>query len=342
MKKPSSFLVESALVPSEKVVQATGKVVFNKRLSTGKDQVYQVLPETFSFTDIASFENCPMEYKFKQYLRLPMPGSPQLSFGQTIHKTLEKFANEYKAARNNKQQELFGSFSGVIPDTSLSDQRSVIAKSPEPESRTKDMPVSGSRVVARDDTEDQHKKNLPPFKRLEELYEQLWIDEWYYSKKEKEDYRQLGKVMLKMVYDDFEQRSPAVKYIEHAFSLPIGAYKFVGKIDRIDDTTEGLEIIDYKTNGAPKIKGKRDVDQLRVYQWAVQDYFKQTVVRMYYWHLKDNKKREMDVGTPAELAELHNSILESIEDIRHTVKFDLFAEKHAQGKQHSCNFADYL
>lgn len=298
MKKPSVFLVESALVPSENAVQATGKVVFSKKIKTNKQQVYHQLPERFSFTDIGVFENCPMEYKFRLYLRLPLPGTPHISFGQTIHKSLEKFGLEYKAATDSAQLLLFGSG------------------------------PAGAK--------------LPDFKRLEELYEQCWIDEWYHTKKEKEEYRMLGKVMLKSVYEDFVARKPQIKFIEHAFSLPIAKYTFVGKIDRIDQLDGGVEILDYKSNGAPKIKGKRDVDQLWVYQWAVEYYFKEKVLNLYYWHLKDNKKREMNVATPQELVDLQNSILESIEDIRHTIQYDLFAEKHSQSKTHNCNFADYL
>ena len=48
-KKPSVFLVETNLVPSEKVNKATGKVVFTKKVSTNKEQVYFNLPTKFSF-----------------------------------------------------------------------------------------------------------------------------------------------------------------------------------------------------------------------------------------------------------------------------------------------------
>lgn len=297
MKKPSLFLQEAGLVPSEKVVTSTGKVVFSKRLKATGKPVYQNLPTLFSYSDIAMFENCPLEYKFRMYLNLPMPGSANLSFGQTIHKSLENFGREYLAAAKTNQQELFG----------------------------------GSTAAT-----------LPPFQRLLELYEQHWIDDWYHSKKEKAEYRELGKAMLKFVYDDFVSRKPAVKYIEQKFSLSLAQYQFVGKIDRIDSYSGGVEIIDYKSNGAPKVKGKKDVDQLWVYQWAAQEFLKEKVTALYYWHLKDNKKREQDLATPEDLTNLHNSILESIEDIRHTVAYDLFAEKHSKSKVHNCNFSDYL
>lgn len=296
-KKPSIFLQETKLVPSEKVQTATGKVIFNKHIDTKKLPVYEHLPTKFSFTDISMFENCPLEYKFKRYLKLPMPGTAHLSFGQTIHRTLEKFALEYKLAQEANQQTLFGG---------------------------------------------GNESKLPEFKRLETLYDELWVDEWYKTKKEKEEYRVLGKTMLKTAYDDFIMRKPVIKYIEQEFSLPLGEYKFVGKIDRIDSLNGGVEIIDYKTGSTPKTKGKRDVDQLRIYQWAAQEYLKEEVAVMYYWHLKDNQKRDDPTATPQELADLQNSLLETIEDIRHTITFDLFSQKHTQSKTHKCNFAEYL
>ncbi len=98
-KKPSSFLVETKLVPSDKISRATGKVVFTRE-PANKNAVYKHLPTEFSFTDISLFKNCPLEYKYRSYLKLPMPGSGQLSFGKTIHKVLQLFAEQYQVSPN--------------------------------------------------------------------------------------------------------------------------------------------------------------------------------------------------------------------------------------------------
>jgi len=66
------------------------------------------LPDTFSFSQISTFLHCPLEYKYKYIYRLPLPGEAQLSFGVTIHKTLEKFLKTMIQLNSQKQPDLFG------------------------------------------------------------------------------------------------------------------------------------------------------------------------------------------------------------------------------------------
>lgn len=107
-KKPSLFLEETGLVPSDKISKATGKVVFTKQNSGSKSVVYQDLPVKFSFSAIQNFLKCPLEYKYAYFLRLPLPGSPQRSFGTTIHGALEDYLKLYKQSLERTQHDLFG------------------------------------------------------------------------------------------------------------------------------------------------------------------------------------------------------------------------------------------
>ena len=107
-KKPSLFLQETELVPSEKTTKATGKVVFSRPESHPKRQVYQELPSTFSYSAINTFKKCPLEYKYAHYLKLPLPGAPQLSFGVTIHSTFQRYLEEYQRTMHALQMDLFG------------------------------------------------------------------------------------------------------------------------------------------------------------------------------------------------------------------------------------------
>lgn len=107
-KKPSIFLQETELVPSEKTTKATGKVVFSRPESHPKRQIYQDLPSTFSYSAINTFKKCPLEYKYAHYLKLPLPGAPQLSFGVTIHSTFQRYLEEYQRTMHALQMDLFG------------------------------------------------------------------------------------------------------------------------------------------------------------------------------------------------------------------------------------------
>jgi DNA helicase-2/ATP-dependent DNA helicase PcrA len=293
LKKPSQFLLETGLVPSEKVSKATGKVVFEKtRPVLNKQQVYLNPPVKFSYTDITSFQTCPLQYKYERFLKLPLPGSHHQSFGNTIHKTFEDFLKLYKNNSEVSQTDLFGK--------KLSD---------EP---------------------------LPDFKLLEKLYNTNWIDDWYPKKDEKEKYRKIGVQMLKYFYEDLSQNKPNVKFIEQFFKLKLGAYDFVGKIDRADQKDGGLEIIDYKTGKTPKTRA--DLDQLYVYQWAAQEFLHLPVKSLKYWYLRDNQFKEEPCASDSEIDRLKAELLVLMEKIVHTAKYNLFLEEDQKLTHHDCKF----
>lgn len=116
-KKPSQFLVEAGLIPSEKLNLATGKVVFLKKPMAEKE-VFQILPEKFSYSQLKDFETCPLKYKYQYYLKLPVSGSQYLSFGNSIHKVLEEYLLQFKDSNIFSQQDLFGKNkkTPILPD----------------------------------------------------------------------------------------------------------------------------------------------------------------------------------------------------------------------------------
>jgi DNA helicase II / ATP-dependent DNA helicase PcrA len=298
LKKPSLFLQETKLVPSDKVNLATGKVVFTKPKGRPKKIVYKDLPKTYSYSAINQFLNCPLDYKYRYYLRLPMPGSAQLSFGTTIHAVFQQYLETYRSSLQAPQQDLFNP--------------------------------------------KQANVDLPPFKLLEDLYEQNWLDDWYQSKAQKEQYRQKGRELIKQFYEATVQAQPEPKYLEVPFKLELGPEKhhFTGKIDRADQTPAGLAVIDYKTGKPPTGTKPGDIDQLRVYQWAAQDFLHEPVASLGYWYIDPNEVRTVPLASPEEIETLKTSLLQTIEQIRHTITYDLFSSLHKKSKQHDCNFAD--
>ena len=307
-KKPSLFLQETKLVPAEKASQATGKVDFSKpRSRKAKEVVYKDLPDSYSYSAISQFLNCPLDYKYRYYLRLPMPGTPQLSFGVTMHAVFQKYMETYRNLLDSPQQDLFGPGAGRAPE-------------------------------------------LPPFKLLEELYEKEWVDDWYQDKGQKESFRKLGRELLQNFYEKTaaqhaaQQLPPRPKYIETSFKMELGPekYHFTGKIDRADATANGLAIIDYKTGSPPKGGKPGDIDQLRVYQWAAQDYLHEKVESLSYWYVGPNELRADPLASAEEIEKLKERLLKTIEDIREAITYDKFAELHKKSKQHQCNYADLL
>ncbi len=49
------------------------------------------LPKQFSFTQLAAFRTCPLQYKFAHILGVPVYGKWTFSFGKTMHNTLQRF-----------------------------------------------------------------------------------------------------------------------------------------------------------------------------------------------------------------------------------------------------------
>ncbi len=288
-KKPSLFLQETGLVPGERVSKATGKVAFGRPKKL--EVLYQILPTRFSYSQLNDFETCPLKYKYRHYLKLPLPGSCHLSFGQTMHKVFESYLNRYKSQLQAPAADLFGQKPEAV---------------------------------------------LPDFKLLEELYEKEWVDDWYKDKKEKEEYRGLGRQMLQTFYRELSAVKPNPAYIEQSFKLKLGDYDFTGKIDRADRQPGGLVIFDYKTGKIPK-SGK-DIDQLYIYQWAAQDFLKEHVIGLKYWYLQDNQFVEEKIAADEQLNKLKSRLLELIEKIIRTTRHDLFAEEHKKAKDHRCEF----
>lgn len=109
VKKPSRFLVETQLESPEAKTPPTGTVVFktNQQLPLpAKSPV--IIPETFSWTSISSFLKCPLEFKYKYLYQLPSPGNGYMSFGQTIHKSIELFSHLTVQMNSSTQSDLFG------------------------------------------------------------------------------------------------------------------------------------------------------------------------------------------------------------------------------------------
>ncbi len=319
-KKPSLFLSETGLIPTETSKRATGKVVFTKPKAKSKKQVYQELPTSFSFSQISTFIQCPLEYKYRYYLRLPLPSSHYMSFGSTIHSVLQKYMEQYQQSLHAQQQDLFAK----SDNAKTGDDNSAATK---------------------------NKVELPPEKLLYELYEKEWIDDWYEDKKQKEQYRARGTDILKTFYQETVAQNstdnkPLPELIEQPFTMKLGdesQYQFNGKIDRADTTPTGLKIIDYKTSEkVPKKPDSNDLDQLKIYQWACEEFFHKPVASLEYWYVYPNQFVQTTIATAEQIEELKTKLLTTIEQIREAVKYDQFAQLHKKAKQHNCNHEGLL
>ncbi|MFA4818536.1 MAG: ATP-dependent DNA helicase [Patescibacteria group bacterium] len=298
-RKPSRFLYELGLVSEVEKSKPLQKIINSPAVIKNVSLVYP-LPDTYSFSSVSAFRKCPLEYKYRYLLKLPMPGAGNMSFGITIHRTLEQFLKLWQARLRSQQGSLFV------------------------------QPTKNSLTAA------------PTWEELMNFYKTAWLDDWYADASDKEKYKKIrGPKQLKNFYQEFTARPPQSKYIEQFFKIALGQYKFVGKIDRLDQVEGGLGIIDYKTGNEPR-KGleKVDKDQLIIYQIAAEEFLRERVTKAQYWYLEPNQFSEAFLATPVEIAKLKAEYIKDITSIIQTIESNSFLQAHEQTRQHDCKFLE--
>ncbi len=254
-KKPSRFLMEMGFVKKddELVVETVKSVVARKQRR--KTIAPLNLPSHLSFSQLAAFSNCPLQYKFAHVLRVPVRGKAVFSFGKTIHNTLYDFVKLIDRKKNAVQSDLFGS-----------------------------------------DKQTKQKNKVLGLPDLVELYKKNWIDDWYESKNQKQEYYKLGQKIIKDFYEKFIQEQPKILRIngdsalEISFKFKVAGNTLIGKIDRIDQTKEGIEIIDYKTGKYKEKLSSENKQQLLIYQMAAEQALGLKPVKLSYYYLAEGKK----------------------------------------------------
>lgn len=145
----------------------------------------------------------------------------------------------------------------------------------------------------------------PPVSQEELLtiYNQSFIDEWYHSKKMRQEYFIKGEVALKTWYEKIVKNPPQVLRLEQVFNLKVDEFVINGAIDRIDqigidEKTKKpmVKIVDYKTGKVKEKFEKDDKYQLLIYTLAVQDpnSIDGEVKELEYYFIDENVSRIME------------------------------------------------
>ena len=256
------------------VIETLGeKAVSNQRLATS-DQLtffdFQPTPELLdaghrppitylSYSQINTFDKCPLLYCYRYIQRIPTPPVAVVVFGTTIHQALRDF---YQAALNGKK------------------------------------PTKEDLLV---------------------ILEKNWSDEGYASKAHEKRMKKEAERMLKEFYDKSYDPDRLPRYLEQQFIIKAKTdLRIGGRIDRIDETKSGMEIIDYKTG---KVLDQKDVDkslQISIYALAATDpgvlaQSPEDVILSFYFLDKGEKKSTS--RTKEQLMEAKKDIVEEAKEI---------------------------
>ena len=259
-------------------------------------------PKAFSFSQIKRYETCPYQYKLAHILHIPTKSGPALSFGSTIHNTLQKFYEQIQEKNNISQQSLFD----------------ITPKKPEPK--------------------DPNVIEVPTLEELLTIYTSCWINDWYQSKTQRESYKKKGEDILKTFYETHTGKWQVPVTLEGSFKIVVGDSVIRGRIDRIDQKEDGsLEIIDYKTGKTKEKLKAEDKEQLLIYQIATKTlpayrHLGETSMLTFYY-LNDNIKTSF-LGTDKELEKIE----QKIQTITKNIKDNIFPPKP---NSHTCGYCDF-
>lgn len=81
----------------------------NFEVAKAKDIDYKkYLPKVFSYSQLKAFQTCPWQYRYAHILKIPVHGNFTISFGVSLHNTLEKFFARIKEQQQSLQSGMFG------------------------------------------------------------------------------------------------------------------------------------------------------------------------------------------------------------------------------------------
>ncbi len=169
---------------------------------------------------------------------------------------------------------------------------------------------------------------------LLKFYEESWQDHGYANRTEAEEYRLLGREMLKAFYQNCKQQAwPEIMFLEKKFYLRISGDILDCTLDRVDKLTDGtVEIIDYKTGAAKPKPSFVDKRQLLLYQTALEQLTNLKVSRLTYYYLKTDEVISF-TAKPADLEKINQWTIETIKKIK---SFDFTPKPEV----HVCQYCD--
>ena len=251
--KPSPVLQESGCSAQANPVKKKdlSLILEQKMAKTKASEIPVVLPDHFSFSQLASYQKCPYQYKLNFLYKVPRGGSASTTFGRVLHDTLYQFVKE--CLQSSEQTDLFSSAQNK-KDNLLPQERLL-------------------EIYQQNWSDDWYEDKVQREKYFKQGKEQL--------KSVYDDFVENG---LNIYCKDNQP------FLEKEFKIKIGEDVLTGKIDRINKlANNAIEIMDYKT-GKPEKPDKNKRAQLLLYYLAAQECLNLDPELLTFYYLTNNSK----------------------------------------------------
>ncbi|MEK7115809.1 MAG: ATP-dependent DNA helicase, partial [Patescibacteria group bacterium] len=307
-KKPSVFMNEIGREIT-RIAQATSgadarelttpPAIFDASATASADAF--LLKRRFSFTQLAAFRKCPLQYKFAHLYRIPILGSYQKSYGQSMHLAFHDILALHVERGKARQGDLFG-----VGET---------------ENGKRETGVGGFRVS---------------IEEAIDIFESRWIDEWYSQRTLHDTYKEEGRAATRRMYERWSQDVPNIIALEQSFDWRIGEHSLKGSVDRIDVLPDsGVAIVDYKT-GEPRTADdldSGDKEQLWIYQLAMEERG-HLVKRLSYLYVRTGSSADVPILQEEKREQFKADLLSRMQEI-------LVSRFPASPSPYICRYCDF-
>jgi len=241
------------------------------------DDKSNIIPNHFSYSQLAAYSACPYQYRFAHVLKIPTMGKEQFSFGKTLHATLQKLFILLDEKKGLGQTDLFNSKA----------------------SSAKAGNITFAEIL----------------KLYEESWVDDWFKDKSSKQKRKKQGQEILRVFYEKYKDNWPSALFLEKGFNYRIADDKDLYVVRGVVDRIDQAGEGLKLVDYKT-GKPKDKLTfEEKEQLLIYQLAIRELFKQEVKALAFYYLDNNSEVEF-IGSDKDLEKIKAKIISTINQIK--------------------------
>jgi putative RecB family exonuclease len=149
----------------------------------------------------------------------------------------------------------------------------------------------------------------------ERSYRRNWVRKGYAGAEEERSYFERGIAALQRIFASDDISSPRPRAVEFNVQAKIDDVVLCGKVDRVDDSLDGMVITDYKT-GRPRAPERAQADQaFTMYALLVQARFKQAPARL-VWDFVETGDKVTTARAPEALSRAQTDVLALVAQVR--------------------------